>query len=211
MPRTDAALAEAVCLALVVEESTHGWALARSLAPGAEVGRIWSVSRPLTYRAVDQLVADGWLTRTGRQPGGGRDRTILAATAKGRRRSRRWLDQPVAHLRDVRSELLVKLELRRRAGLALRPLLEAQQVAFAPVIQSLEDADPAGWSGRAPSTAVPDREADAIDAADVVDVVDVVDLWRRESAAAAARFLAAALAQEAGPQADDTKVTSRHR
>ena len=201
--RTDAALAEAVCLALVAEEETHGWALARRLAPGAEVGRIWSVSRPLTYRAIDQLVVDGLVTRTGSQPGGGRDRTILAATTTGRRQSRCWLDQPVAHLRDVRSELLVKLELRRRVGLALGPLLEAQQAAFGPVIESLGDAGPGGSSVPTPPSAVLEQEAAS---------TDVVDLWRRESAATVTRFLAAALAQEeTAAEMSEKNVTSRHR
>ena len=38
-------------------------------------------------------------------------------TPAGRRVAKRWLDAPVQHLRDVRTELLVKLALRDRAGL----------------------------------------------------------------------------------------------
>ncbi len=174
VPRTDAALAEAVCLALIAEGPTHGWAVAALLAPEAEIGRIWSLSRPLTYRAVDQLVAGGLVARKGSEPGKGRQRTILAVTASGRRRARRWLDAPVAHLRDVRTELLVKLELRRRAGLPLAPLLDAQQAVFAPMIDRLAE-----QAGHDP---------------------DLVALWRRESAAAVTRFLGAALAGESdGP------------
>jgi hypothetical protein len=65
---------------------------------------------------------------------------------------------------------LVKLELRRRRGIALTPLLESQQVALEPLLQRLEergDDDP-----------------------------DLVALWRRESARTVARFLAVALAGE---------------
>jgi DNA-binding PadR family transcriptional regulator len=166
--RPDTALAEHVCLAIVAEGPTHGWAVARLLAPDAEVGRIWTLSRPLTYRALERLAAEGLLDRTGSEPGMGRERTILAATPAGRRRSRRWLDQPVAHVRDVRTELLVKLELRRRRGLDLAPLLEAQQDAFGPLFERLE-----GDVGS--------------------DESDLVGLWRRESARTVARFLAAAL------------------
>jgi DNA-binding PadR family transcriptional regulator len=175
VPRSDAALAEQVCLALLTEGPTHGWALSQLLAPGAEIGRVWTLSRPLTYRALEQLVADGLVVRAGREPGQGRVRTILRATPKGRRAARRWLDRPVAHLRDVRTELLVKLELRRRRGLPMRPLLEAQQAAFRPIIEGLAEAP--------------------VDAA-VAAPVDVVALWRRESATTVARFLAAALAAE---------------
>jgi DNA-binding PadR family transcriptional regulator len=171
VPRSDAALAEPVCLALVAEGPTHGWAVARLLAPDGEIGRIWALSRPLTYRAIDQLAEAGLVARKGSEPGRGRERTILAVTAKGRRRNRAWLDQPVEHLRDVRTGLLVKLELRRRAGLPLAPLLEAQQEVFAPIMRRLAGA--------------------------ARDDADLVALWRRESADTVQRFLAAALAEAA--------------
>ncbi|HEY6533722.1 MAG TPA: PadR family transcriptional regulator, partial [Acidimicrobiales bacterium] len=171
MARPETELAEHVCLALVCEGSTHGWAVARLLAPDAEIGRIWTLSRPLTYRALEQLVADGLVGRKGSEPGRGRERTILAATPLGRRRARRWLDQPVGHVRQVRTELLVKLELRRRRGLDLVPLLEAQRAAFGPLLERLEgdERDEGG------------------------DGADLVALWRRENARTVARFLDAAL------------------
>lgn len=178
MPRPDAALAEPVCLALVAEGPTHGWAVARVLAPEGEIGRIWALSRPLTYRALDGLVDAGLVVRKGSEPGQGRERTILAITAKGRRRNRAWLDEPVEHLRDVRTALLVKLELRRRGGLPLAPLLEAQQRAFAPIVERL-----AGTERAAGSAANADQ-------------TDLVGLWRRESASTVDRFLTAALADE---------------
>ena len=166
-------MAEQVCLALVAEGVDHGWAVGALLAPDGDLGRIWSLSRPLTYRALDQLADAGLVRRVGQEPGRGRARTVLAATAKGRRASRAWLDQPVGHLRDVRTELLVKLELRRRAGLDLEPLLVEQERAFAPVVAALT-------SGRPPA--------------------DPVALWRRESARAVQRFLAAARRGAAQPE-----------
>ena len=87
-------------------------------------------------------------------------------TAAGRRVADRWLEAPVEHLRDVRTELLVKLFLRQRAGLDNEALLAAQQDAFAPTI-------------------------DVLTSSDVDD--DLVDLWRRESARAVRRFLEQAL------------------
>jgi len=182
VPRPDAALAEPVCLALVAEGPTHGWAIARLLAADGELGRIWALSRPLTYRALDGLVDADLVVRKGSEPGRGRERTILAVTAKGRRRNRAWLDEPVEHLRDVRTALLVKLELRRRAGLPLAPLLQAQQAAFAPIVERL--------AGR-------EHEAG-----------DLVSLWRRESADTVERFLAAALAEVAGREDDAASVRS---
>jgi PadR family transcriptional regulator AphA len=165
-------LAELVCLCLVAEDGCHGWAIGTVLAPDGELGRVWTLSRPLTYRAIDQLEAKGLLRRRitrgqGAARGVGGSRTPLAATAKGRALAARWLDEPVEHVRDVRTELLLKLLLRRRRGLALEPLLEGQRRAFTPQLDALIDTTPDG---------------------------DVVALWRRESARAVRRFLDAACA-----------------
>ena len=158
--------AEHVCLVLVNQGISHGWALGTVLAPDGDIGRIWSLTRPLTYRAIDGLIEKGLLSRRGRTAGLGRDRVVLAATAAGRRTSERWLETPVPHLRDVRTELLVKLALRQRAGLDNEALLNAQQVLFEPAIDALTS----GQGGE-----------------------DLVDLWRRESARAVRRFLDQAL------------------
>jgi PadR family transcriptional regulator AphA len=160
-------LAEQACLALVVQGVTHGWAIGSLLAPGGELGRAWTLSRPLTYRAIDGLADKGLLVRADAVPGRGRDRTVLRPTAAGRRRAAEWLDAPVEHLRDIRTELLLKLLLRRRAGQPLEPLLDAQLDRLAPAIDALTTTG---------------------------DSSDPVVRWRRESARAVRRFLRDALA-----------------
>lgn len=168
-PRSaDLSLAEHVCLALVVDGVSHGWAIGSLLAPDGEIGRIWSLTRPLTYRAVDGLADKRLITRRGHRAGRGRERVTLAPTARGRDVSGRWLDAPVDHLRDVRTELLVKLALRDRAGLDRGLLLAAQHQRFEPLIAALSVNQP---------------NADD----------DLVALWRRENARAVRRFLAQAL------------------
>ncbi len=162
----DLSLAEHVCLTLIAQDVSHGWALGTLLAPDGEVGRMWTLSRPLTYRAIDGLVDRRLITRRGQAAGRGRDRVILAITPAGRKRAREWLDEPVPHLRDVRTELLVKLHLRGRGGLDNQPLLAAQQAIFEPAIAALTSSHPDD---------------------------DFVDLWRRESARAVRRFLDQAL------------------
>ncbi len=169
---SEASFAEQVCLALVCQQVSHGWALGTLLAPDGEVGRIWTLSRPLTYRAIDGLVDRRLVTRQGRHAGHGRDRLVLAPTASGRRVSRRWLDAPVQHLRDVRTQLLVKLFLRERAGLECESLLLAQKRLFEPAMDGL--------------TSTRDDE-------------DLVDVWRRESARAVRRFLDQTLRQRERP------------
>ena len=157
--------AESVCLTLISQKVSHGWALGSILAPDGELGRIWTLTRPLTYRAIDGLVDKELITRTGQAAGRGRDRVILAATPAGRRLAKQWLDTPVEHLRDVRTELLVKLFLRERVGLANEGLLATQQQLFAPTIDALT------------STSAED---------------DLVDVWRRESARAVSRTVSRA-------------------
>ncbi len=161
MTRNDPALAEWICLALVAEGPTHGWAVAAQLAPDAEIGRIWSLSRPLTYRALEQLQTDGAVEKAGEAPGAGRNRQVLVATERGRAAVEEWLDRPVSLPRDVRTEFLAKLELRRRAGLPLAPLARRQQETFAPMFATIDATDD-----------------------------DFVVRWRREHLVAIQRFLA---------------------
>lgn len=149
-------LADHVCLSLIGEAPTHGWALVKLLAPGGSIGRIWTLSRPLTYRSIDRLVDTGLVARTDT----GR-RAELRLTGAGRRVRNRWLDEPVGHLRDLRTEFLVKLELRNRIGLDNDALVVAQRCQLREPIDALTGASP----------------------------VDAVALWRQESADAARRFL----------------------
>src|SRR6478735_2078302 len=139
---TQLSLAEHVCLALIDQKVSHGWAVGSMLAPDGEVGRVWTLSRALTYRAIDGLVDKRCVTRRGQAAGRARDRVILSATPAGRRRSAAWLDEPVQHLRDVRTELLVKLVLRQRAGMDNTALLERQAALFEPTIESLTSSQP---------------------------------------------------------------------
>jgi PadR family transcriptional regulator AphA len=156
MPEPPLSLADQVCLAVVGEGPTHGWAIVKLLAPGGDLGRIWSLSRPLTYRSIDRLAELGLITQqsTGR-------RTELRITTAGRRATRRWRSEPVAHLRDLRTEFLLKLRLNERANAHSDELVRRQLDALAPVIDAL--------------TATPAPTA--------------VELWRQESARAAERFL----------------------
>ena len=135
--RSETALsqAEAVCLALVATGATHGWAVVRALDPQAELGAVWSLSRQLTYRALEQLVAKALLSQTGREPGRGRGRVLIELTQAGGSALHGWLDTPAAHIRDVRSETLLKLMLRERLGLDNVGFLQSQRTALKGVIE----------------------------------------------------------------------------
>ena len=74
-------LGEWACLGILYPAPTHGFAIAARLKPGTDIGRVWSLSRPLTYRSLDQLSSRGFVREVGEEPGiAGGNRTILAAT-----------------------------------------------------------------------------------------------------------------------------------
>ena len=126
-------------LALTSEGPTHGFAVAKALGPKGEIGEVWAVSRPLVYRALDALVERGLVARGAVEPGDrGPQRRSLKATASGRRSVRTWLFEPVEHVREVRSQLMLKLLFIERSGLDSRPLLEAQRELLEPVAGALE-------------------------------------------------------------------------
>ena len=136
-------LADAVCLAVIATapDPIHGWALVTDLAPGGALGRIWSLSRPLTYRSIEQLTIQGLVVRHGEQRGRGADRRLLGPTAAGGEAAHAWLGAPVEHLRDVRTELLLKLSLCGRVGRDTGPLVTRQQAAFRPLFEQLLEHD----------------------------------------------------------------------
>ncbi len=158
-------LGEWACLGILYPAPTHGFAIAARLKPTGDVGRVWSLSRALTYRSLEQLTIRGFIHPVGEEPGiAGGNRTILAATRSGRAQLRRWLASPVVHLRDLRSELLLKLIIADNCGIDVSAMLDAQRAQ----IEELSIA----------ISSQIDREPD-----------DVVALWRSESSNAALRFL----------------------
>lgn len=158
-------LGEWACLGILAEQPAHGWAVAARLRPDGDVGRIWQLSRPLTYRAIDQLTRRRWIEPVAEEPGdAGPNRTILAPTRVGRAQFRGWLRTPVEHQRDLRSELLLKLVFAGRLGVDVGDMLTRQRAIVA-------------------------RHAAALTAACGADPADVVALWRLESTLAAQRFL----------------------
>ena len=131
-------------LAVVSEQPTHGFAVAKALAPSGEIGRVWSLSRPLVYRALDHLVGAGLVEKGGVEPSvRGPARTSVRATPVGRRMARRWLNEPVGHVRDVRSLLMLKLLFLERSGLSPKRLLDVQREVLLPAAEALEQREQA--------------------------------------------------------------------
>ena len=66
-------------------------------------------------------------------------RSLVEATRAGRTAARGWLHTPIAHGRDVRSELMIKLALLERAGDDPRQLLGEQRAKLGPLAAALAD------------------------------------------------------------------------
>jgi DNA-binding PadR family transcriptional regulator len=141
--RETLSLNEWAVLACLVERPRHGYDIAAELAPEAELGTVWRVSRQLVYRALDRLVALQMAEPHGAEPGtGGPPRRVHAATAAGRERVLAWVGISVPHLRDVRGALLLKLVVARRLGVDWTPLVRAQRDAFSETLGALAAAPP---------------------------------------------------------------------
>ena len=159
-------LTEWVVLALLSEAPSHGFAVARQLSRATALGQVWTVPRPLVYRAIGRLEEHGLIAEAGEEPGDpGPRRMVYAATGKGKQAVAHWRAEPVRHLRDVRSALLAKVLLRQRAGEPVTPLVAEQRAVFGPLFERLAEQfdDPEGEP--------------------------VVASWRYESSLAVARLL----------------------
>jgi len=156
-------LTEHAVLGVLAEGPTHGFAIARELGDGAELGRVFTVRRPLVYRALDRLVEAGLAEAMHVEAGdAGPNRVVHRVTRRGTTLLRRWLDEPVAHVRDLRLELMLKLALLARSGRPAGDLVRRQRESLQPTLAALEAAASE----------------------------DPVEMWRRHNARAADAYLA---------------------
>ncbi len=149
------------CLVLVSQGVGHGYDVARHFAPDGFLGGVLTLSRPVVYRAIKHLEASGLIESSEALGVRGQLKWTLACTASGRNAARAWLESPVDHLRDMRSEFLVKFLLLQRAGGDTVGFVRSQRVAL-----ERRTSDLIASTGR-----------------------DAITLWRREQARAAVRFL----------------------
>ena len=163
MTSPELSLTEWVVAAVLGEGPAHGFAVARQLRAGADLGRILTVHRSQVYRALDRLVTAGLIEPDHTEPGdAGPNRTVHRLTRRGEQALDGWFIQPVAHVRDLRIELLLKLRLSHRTSRNPTTLLLAQKAALAETLDSLTRGGPE---------------------------TDVVDRWRYHNARATSAFL----------------------
>lgn len=161
---TQLSLAEWVSLTIIDEKPTHGFAISALTAPTGELGRIWQIPKPVVYRALGHLRQRRLIEVEGVEQRHGPQRQLHRATPAGSDLVSEWLAEPVRHVRDLRSHLLLKLALQERRGQAHDRLIRAQQDALVPILTAYEAREESGF--------------DAILAA-----------WRRANTRAAVEFL----------------------
>jgi len=160
------ALPEWTVLAVVRERPAHGFAIAALTARSGDLGRVWQMPRPVIYRALSRLEAAGLVVPKDVESGGGPPRTVYAITDAGRDAVDGWLAEPVRHVRELRSHLLMKLALLDRRGLPIEELVAAQRATLKPVLDAV---------------AAEQERAEGFDA--------ILVSWRHGNVVAAMRFL----------------------
>lgn len=160
---------EWLVLAILSEQSRHGFAVAQLTAHEGELGRVWHIPKAVIYRSIGRLAEAGLIVPEGTEPGLGPQRTVFAATADGRAAARRWLHTPVEHVRDIRSQLLPKLALIDRAGDDPAGLLHRQRAVLEPIVRAMEAKTVNG--GGFEATLLAWRKATAIAALDFLDMI----------------------------------------
>jgi PadR family transcriptional regulator AphA len=166
MDEPQLSLTEYAVLGVLAESPSHGFAISRELAPSGPVGRVLTVRRPLTYRALDRLVTLELAQPLHTEPGdGGPKRLVHRITPAGKRRLKRWLGEPVKHVRDMRIEFQLKLILLQRSGSSPLALIERQRRLLEPTLVAIDSLSS--------------------------DPPDLLELWRRHNAAATDDYLKA--------------------
>jgi DNA-binding PadR family transcriptional regulator len=162
-------LPEWLVLTMLSQQSTHGFAVAQLTAADGELGRVWQVPKAVVYRAIGRLLDAGLIVPEGIEPGLGPQRTVYRAAAEGSEAADRWLHAPVEHVREIRSELLLKLALLDRAGEDPADLLRAQRAVLEPIVEAIEArrARSTGFD----ATLLAWRRANAVAALDFLDMI----------------------------------------
>jgi DNA-binding PadR family transcriptional regulator len=171
LPPEEPRLGDYLLLGLIAERPSHGFALSRQVARDGPIGRVYEISRPNVYQAICRLTASGLVEAVGTERTSlGPQRTLVRATLAGKHLAQTWINQPARHVRDLDTELLVKLFLLERAGRDSTPLLQAQRQVLAPIVASLSAQHP--WARDFDRTIVAWRHAAALAAMHFLDYLE---------------------------------------
>jgi PadR family transcriptional regulator AphA len=111
MPATARPLgaADFALLGLVAERPRHGYELAELFGPRGELAEVCPLPRNVLYAMIHRLERSGLVETHVEAVGATPPRRVLSLSADGDAAFRRWLDQPVERMREVRTDFLLKL------------------------------------------------------------------------------------------------------
>ena len=122
-------LGEYAILGILRERPMHGYEVARRFAADLDLGLVLPLDMSTVYAMLKELHEHGQLEGHRETVGLRPPRTVFHLTTDAETAFLHWLEEPVGRLREVRSDLLVKLYFCRAigAGCSAR-LLDAQLV-----------------------------------------------------------------------------------
>ena len=173
--RIDISPEAGACLALVRFGLQHGYPIAQEFAEEGSVGVVLTATRPVVYRELALLETRGLLAARADRGARGQAKKTLKLTAAGNKALDAWLSEPVSHIRDMRTEFLVKVMMRQKLDMPIASFVSTQRDALADVIHTL---------GRSNDDSL-------------------VSVWRREQARAVVRFLDELEGRQAASPTDD--------
>lgn len=150
-----------VCLSFVRLGVNHGYPIAQEFDVDGSVGVVLTATRPVVYRELTMLESRGLVASKADRGTRGQAKKTLKLTATGNKALDNWLSKPVNHIRDMRTEFLVKVMMRQKLDMPIASFVSSQRDALADVTETL---------GR-------------------TNDESLVSLWRREQARAVVRFL----------------------
>ena len=106
--------ADYAIMGLLREQPRHGYELAEAFREGGDLAAVCGMPNNVLYAQVHRLERFRLVAGTPEPIGRTRLRTVLRLTSAGERTFLAWLDQPVARMREVRQDFLVKLYFSRR-------------------------------------------------------------------------------------------------
>ncbi|HLZ69062.1 MAG TPA: PadR family transcriptional regulator [Dehalococcoidia bacterium] len=118
---------EYAILGVLRERPMHGYEISRRFAADLDLGLVLPMDMSTVYALLKELheqgLIDGQRETVGLRP----PRTVYHLTPEADAQLLHWLEEPVARLREVRADLMVKLYFCRAIGSALAArLLDAQ-------------------------------------------------------------------------------------
>jgi PadR family transcriptional regulator AphA len=142
MPRQSHQLAAAdyALLGLLMVGPRHGYELAPHFAPAGDLGLVCTLRLPRLYALLHALEELGLVICEGSVISGGPPRKVFHLTDSGRETFRRWVEQPIRRLRQIRQDFLLKLYFSRTLpGHDTARLIDGQIAACRAVAEELAD------------------------------------------------------------------------